>query len=130
MREVSNDQKKLLYEKLSSYRESLLPDSTNHFLPVGSTTILFEFDNYQINQILQNRAQLFNMQHIINKIELWRNIHANNVFLALNEVFDDMDKDCQPLLLSESDFEEMEVVVEEWEEIRDDDSRAEMFDDS
>ncbi len=39
------------------------------------------------------------------------------------------DPDC-PLLLSEEDFEDIEVVEEDWEEIRDESSRAELFDES
>ena len=34
------------------------------------------------------------------------------------------------LLLSVEDFEDMEVVVEDWKAIRDDTGRAELFDDS
>jgi hypothetical protein len=45
----------------------------------------------------------------------------------LNEVFKDMDESVT-LLLSVEDFEDMEVGEEDWEEIRDDTERAELFD--
>ena len=51
---VQKDQKEELEKKLFQYRESLLPSSTDEFIPVGSTGILFEFNYYQINQVLKN----------------------------------------------------------------------------
>ena len=68
------------------------------------------------------------MNDIINCVELWRNTHANMVYTILNEVFNDMDESVS--LLSGEDFEDMEVVEEDWEEIRDDTERSGLFDDS
>lgn len=85
--------KKPYFIKKLTYRTSILPISTNEFLPVGSTNILFEFDHYQINQILENCCYLFTMEDILEHVELWRNTHVNNVFAILSEVFDDMDTD-------------------------------------
>ena len=129
MRYVSNEQKKILKEKLIDYRRSLIPATTEEFLPVGSTCILFEFDHCQIEQVLANCKYLFDMDDIISCIELWRNSHANMVYSILNEVFGDMDES-RSLLLSVEDFEEMEVIEEDWLEIRDDSGRAELFDES
>lgn len=129
-RHVSNVKKGLLHKKLLDYRASLLPTSTEEFIPVSSTAILFEFDHYQINQVLDNCDHLFDMNDIISCVELWRNIHANNVYVALSQVFEDMDSPNSSLLLSVEDFEDMEVVEEDWEEIREDSARVELFDDS
>ena len=52
------------------------------------------------------------------------------MYLALSEVFVDMGNQDWPLLLSEEDFEDMDVLNEDWEEIRDDSSRTELFDES
>ena len=57
------------------------------------------------------------------------NTHGNMVYTILNEVFEDMDGDVSLLLLVE-DFEDMEVVEKDWEEIRDDTGRAELFGES
>eukprot|EP00112_Aurelia_sp_Birch-Aquarium-sp1_P000654 Seg10625.1 transcript_id=Seg10625.1/GoldUCD/mRNA.D3Y31 product="hypothetical protein" protein_id=Seg10625.1/GoldUCD/D3Y31 len=129
-RPVSEIEKSLLYGKLLAYRNTLLPSSTNEFIPIGSTAILHDFDHYHINQMMKKCDQLFNMQDIVRSIELWRNTHANNVYLALSGVFGDMDDHDCPLLLSEEDFEDMDVVEEGWENIRDDSSRADLFDES
>ncbi len=69
------------------------------------------------------------MKYIVSCVKLWKNVQANMVYTILNEVFKDMDESVT-LLLSVEDFEDMEVVEEDWEEIRDDTERAELFDDS
>ncbi len=127
---VRKDQKEELEKKLFQYRESLLPSSTDEFIPVGSTGILFEFDYYQINQVLKNCDNIFNINDITDCVEVWRHEHANNTFKCMSEVFDDMDSSEFPLPLSEEEFEEMEVIDDDWELIRDDSSRAELFDNS
>ena len=48
----------------------------------------------------------------------------------MSEVFDGMDSSEFPLSLSEEEFEEIEVIDDDWELIRDDSSRAELFDNS
>ena len=64
-RHVTNAQKALLKEKLLTYRASIFPTSTDEFLPVGSTNVLFEFDHYQINQVLQNCVYIFTMENLL-----------------------------------------------------------------
>ena len=123
---VKDDQQRELYKKLSHYRASLLPSSTDEFMPVGLNGILFEFDQYHITQVLQNCDHIFNITDIVNYVEIWRNTHANNILKCLNEVFDDMDNLDVPLILSEEDFDDMEVIDEDWEFVRDDSERAEL----
>ena len=127
---VRKDQKEELEKKLLQYRKCLLPSSTDKFIPVGSTGILFEFDNYQITQVLRNCDSIFNINDIADCVEVWRHVHANNIFKCMSEVFDDMDSSDFPLSLSEEDFEDMEVIDDDWELIRDDSSSAELFDNS
>eukprot|EP00112_Aurelia_sp_Birch-Aquarium-sp1_P008878 Seg199.13 transcript_id=Seg199.13/GoldUCD/mRNA.D3Y31 product="putative ATP-dependent RNA helicase R290" protein_id=Seg199.13/GoldUCD/D3Y31 len=127
---VSNAQRAMLEKQLINYRAMLLPSNTDQFIPVGSSGILLEFGNYHINQVLQHCDHLFTMDDIITCIELWRNSHAKNIFLALNEVFRDMEESCLSSLTAEEDFENMDIVEEDWQNIRDDDSRAELFTDS
>ena len=88
---MTNDQQNQLKKKLLQYRDSLLPSSTAEFIPVGSTGIFFEFGHYQIAQVLQNCDHLFTIVDIVDCVEIWRNVHANNIFNAMSEVFDDMD---------------------------------------
>ena len=126
-RKVSAAQKQQLHSKLNDYRKRLLPRNTNDFLPVGSLTTLFEFDFYQISQIISNCHRLFTLEDITKYVELWRHTHANNVFLILADTFRDMEDLPSDALLTESDFMDMEVVTEDWEIIRDD---SELYDES
>ena len=88
------------------------------------------FDNYQITRVQRNCDSIFNINDIADCVEVWRHVHANNIFKCMSEVFDDMDSSDFPLSLSEEDFEDMEVIDDDWELIRDDSSRAELFDNS
>ena len=130
VRQVSEAQKEMLYQKLNEYRRSLLPNRNDHFIPVGSLNILFEFGFYQISQVMKNCHQLFTLEDIVQHVELWRHVHVNNVYMVLSQTFDDMDELESSLLLSEEDFLEMEIVAEDWEDIRDDSQRAELSDGS
>lgn len=125
---VTNDQQNQLKKKLLQYRDSLLPSSTAEFIPIGSTGIFFEFGHYQIAQVLQNCDHLFTIVDIVDCVEIWRNVLGNNIFSAMSEVFDDMDTSNFPLLLSEENFQDMEVIDDDWEILRDDPSRGELFD--
>ena len=119
-----------LRKKLLQYRNSLLPSSTAEFIRVASTGIFFEFGNYQIAQVLQNCDNLFTIFDIVDSVEICRNVHANNIFNAMSEVFGDMDVSSFPLPLSEEDFVDMEVIDDAWEILQNDTSRGELFENS
>ena len=122
-RHVLKMQKELIGEKLLNYRASILPARTNEFIPVGSTNVLFEFDHYQIKQVVENCCYVYTMDDLLEYVELWRNTHASNVMATLAEVFDDIDPNYDHL---ESDSEEMEI--EDWVEMMSGSSTAELFD--
>ena len=123
-RHVLKMQKELIGKKLLNYRASILPARTNEFIPVGSTNVLFEFDHYQIKQVVENCCYVYTMDDLLEYVELWRNTHASNVMATLAEVFDDIDPNYDHL---ESDSEEMEI--EDWVEMMSG-SSTELFDDS
>ena len=105
-----------------------MPKSTDEFIPVGSANVLFEFDHYQIKQVLENCCYVYTINDLLEYVELWRNTHANNVMAILAEIFDDIDSNFDRL---DSDTEEMDIKEEDWKEIMDDGSSiTESFDDS
>ena len=69
---------------------------------------------------------MFTLDDILEHVEIWRNIHAHNVFLALHETFGDMNEDVPHLL--EEEFQEMEVVATDWEYVRDDSTLIDLQD--
>ena len=127
-RQISKMQIELIHEKLLNYRASILPKRTNEFLPVGSANVLFEFDHYQIKQVLEKCCYVYTIDDLLEYVELWRNTHANNVMAILAEIFDDIDSNCDRL---DSDNKKMDIEEEDWKEIMDDASSiAKYFDDS
>ena len=105
-RQISKMQIELIHEKLLNYRASILPKRTNEFLPVGSTNVLFEFDHYQIKQVLEKCCYVYTIDDLLEYVELWRNTHTNNIMAILAEIFDDIDANCDRL---DSDNEEMDI---------------------
>ena len=117
-RQVSKESKKALHEKLESYRQSLIPANLDNVKPVSFPTMFLEFGHVQIRQVLDNCHLLFDFQDIKRYIEIWRNVYANNILVALHEVFNDF-----PLNVSELRLimdEENKIVNMDWVEIRDD----------
>ena len=121
-REVTDMQRQMLNEKLVRYRKSLLPKNVKEFIPVGTSSVLFEFGFYQIEQVMNNCHALFNMEDILSKVELWRHVHANNIYVMLSETFKDMCELDGDIQMSEEEFKDREIVLEDWEDIRDDSS--------
>ena len=74
---------------------------------------------------MKNCHQLLTADDIV-----WRHVQVNNAYMVSSQTFDDMHDLESSLLLSEEDFLEMEIVAEDWEDMRDDSQRAELFDDS
>ncbi len=118
-RSVTDAQRQVLHQKLLAYRQKLLPNSVTEFMPVGPPNVFFEFSQFQIEQVLNNCHHLFTVAGILEHIEIWRQVHAQNVCLALHETFGDMDNDMDSMLLEE-EFQECEIVDEDWELVRDD----------
>jgi hypothetical protein len=118
-RPVSDAQRQELHQKLLTYRKTLLPKSVTEFMPVGAPNVFFEFSQFQISQVLNNCEHLFTLADILEHVEIWRHVHANNVLFALHETFGDINKDDIPLLLEE-EFQEIEVLATDWEFVRDD----------
>ena len=127
-RNVSKESKKLLAEKLESYRLSLLPADLENVKPVSFPTVFLEFGHSQINQVLENCHLLFSFTDIKKYVEIWRNVYANNVLVALHEVFKDFPLEVSNLKLTMDD--EHEIIDTDWAEIRDDTSMAFDFDNS
>mgnify|MGYP002803383719 FL=1 len=84
-RPVSVVQRQELHQKLLSYRKTLIPESVKEFMPVGHPNVFFEFSQFQIDQVLCNCEHLFTLTDIVEHVEIWRHVHANNVFPAFSE---------------------------------------------
>ena len=121
-RKVSKEARQLLAEKLESYRQSLLPDNLDNLKPVSFPTMFFEFGSFQCSQVLKSCHLLFTLADIKSKVEIWRDIHANNVLVALHEVFDDFHLDTSKIQLSCHEEDTDTCIDSDWVDIRDDSS--------
>lgn len=72
------------------------------FMPVGHLNVFFGFSQFQIDQVTTKYEHLFTRADIWEHVEIWRSAHANNVLLAPNKTFSDMNED-NVLMLYEKD---------------------------
>ena len=119
-RMVSKEQKERLKEGLKSYRLTLLENYSN-IKPVSYPNIFVEFDNFQVRQVLEHCDKLFTISDIYNYVEIWRQVHANNILAIIEEIFQDTDVNVSTLMLTEDEACLDSVdLPQTWIDIRDD----------
>ena len=116
-RPVSRQDKEMLRDKLNSYAESLVQTTVDSCTPVSYPNIYHEFGSLQVKQILDNLHMIFTLEDIKCYVEIWRDIHANNVLVAVHEVFNDFELDTSELALFLD--EDDDDFLHDWAEIRD-----------
>ena len=78
---------------------------------------LSEFDNLQINQVLKHCENIFTLNDLFKFVEIWRYRHAKEILRIFYEVFGDVD-----IAFSDDDeeeFEDMEIVHDDWNDLQD-----------
>ena len=114
---VRKEARQLLDEKLESYRQNLLPDNLDNLKPLSFPTMFLEFGSFQWSQVLKSCHLLFSFADIKSNVEIWRDKPADNILVALHEVFDDFHLDTSKIQLS--CHEEDTVIDSDWVDIRD-----------
>lgn len=118
VRSVNDEQKNSLKNCLQTYlKEWVVKCSTGSIvLP----SILLEFSQFQIHQVIENCDKIRTMMHVEHFVEVWRKEHGIAILMALNHVFSDIDG--KEMLTEEtfSDDNELDTIQQEWEELRDD----------
>jgi hypothetical protein len=116
---VNNEQINILRKYLKEYlKEWILKCSKGVILLQSS---LFEFSNFQIDQVVSNCDKIQTLEHIEHFVEVWRKEHSRAILLALDRVFDDID--INEILAAESLYDEhsgFDDIQPEWKELRDD----------
>ena len=89
--------------------------------PVSCPSILLEFGQIQIDQVLENCNNLFSSDDVLSKVEIWRMAHAQFILNLLQIVFEDIDDDINldDTLMTNIVFELEDELDDEWMEIRD-----------
>ena len=119
-RTVTSEPKKALQERLINYKEEYKQIVSGTLKPVSCPSLLLEFGDLQIQQVLKSCNCLFTLDDIIGNVEIWRAIHANNILVALSETFKDIDIDTSNLLLSDPELQLEDELDDQWLDIRDD----------
>ncbi len=100
-RVVSDEDKTEIRKKLQSYSAILKPDDAGKISVVSVPNIYLVFDDIQINQVLQSCHKLFNRPQLLMFVEIWREVHANDIIVVLDETFGDIETDTSDLQLTE-----------------------------
>ena len=74
----------------------------------------FEFTEFQVSQVLKNCHQIFKLEDVMSKVEIWTIIHAPNILSMLGQVLRDVDVCDWKLQLPEDDQDEDEEMPSEW----------------
>ena len=120
-RNVTTQQKKILEDKLLSYKEQYRKSIGQKVKPISCPGIFVEFTDFQVHQVLKYCQSLFTLDDVLDQIEIWRAIHAKNILVMLSEVFSDIesDKDDRHVTFEACDSDDNEVQ-HDWLEVRDD----------
>ena len=120
-REVSETQREVLKNQLEIMQSGFSVKAAGNEV-LGFPNILYEFNRYQIDQVLQHANHLFTLEDIMTHIEVWRSCYAKSILLALSEVFGDIDdkQDITDESFSCSESDSWYDIDSQWQEIRDD----------
>ncbi|XP_065069464.1 uncharacterized protein LOC135694586 [Rhopilema esculentum] len=114
-RNVTKEQKEELTEKLYNLKTEIEAELAT-VKPVGTTSVKFEFCNFQVHQIIAECMHIFSIEDIFLYVEIWRRNHAVQVLHLLYETFQDFEINLQDISCSdeESSGEQMEIIHEDW----------------
>ena len=119
VRTVSEGQRTLLKTKLDCFKDAVRRSaSSSNFKPVSCSTLLFEFDNLQVQQLLRQCEKIFTFRDIFKLAEIWHYKHAKEILSIFQEVFGDIDITFNENDFNEEDFEAMEIVHDDWNELQ------------
>ena len=82
-RKVSQVQLKALENKLISYKEQYRRLISTRAKPISRPGIFIEFGDVQVHQIITCCEFLFDLDDILDHIEIWRIVHAKNILVML-----------------------------------------------
>ena len=85
--------------------------------PIVSTSILQEFTQFHIDQVLNNCEKLITLEGVQLFVELWRREHSRAILHAISEVFADV---ASTELEAVEDEVEFDIIDQEWASLCDD----------
>jgi hypothetical protein len=100
------------------FRNTVISKAHTHEHVLCPTNLL-EFNNFHINQVLNNCYKLFTVNDILQNVEIWRHVHAFEILNIINRVFGDVDAN-ELLGVGEEDLLNDTSFSSNWDDVRDD----------
>ena len=109
-----------LHDLLNDYLQKMQNIESRQGKTMSYVVPDFEFSEFQVNQVLKNCNQIFTLEDVMSKVEVWRTIHAQNILYMLGQVFPDIDVGEMQLQFPEENQNAADEIPSEWMEVRDD----------
>eukprot|EP00794_Sanderia_malayensis_P004054 gene4054-4605_t len=118
-RKVLEFEKELLTEQLRFAMKNFLPEEIDSCTPVSYPNIFCEFGNVQLSQAIEYCDRIFTLADVKKYVEVCRNVHANNILLAIDDMFKDFEINSDDLeVIEDSEFDD--DIESDWAGMRDD----------
>ncbi len=117
-RKVTKVQLETLQESLNSYllKRRTYTENDKVLSCYGSD---FEFNELQVNQILKSCQYFFSIEGVMSKVEIWRNIDAENILCMVAAIFQDIQIGNMEIDFNfGSDDDINQEIPAEWRDIR------------
>eukprot|EP00111_Clytia_hemisphaerica_P012141 TCONS_00035660-protein len=88
-RSVNQEQRTTLKGFLENYRISYF-QQTRLVKQVSLPNMFFEFNEYHVNQVMCNVSKIFSISDVMDRVEIWRPVHARQIIQCFSKVFDDV----------------------------------------
>ena len=133
-REVSQQQMKVVRESLIKYHKSIVMQlvgsiANGNVKTLTNLQFMLGFSQHQITQVLDNVHRIFSIADVYKFVEIWDKRHAQKILLILNNVFADINDDCDSeIAVNNADnFEFDDDLPDEWHEFLPDDELYDMI---
>ena len=117
-RPVTAQQKDHLRSELLLFRNNLIQNHSSEM----QNTVMMEFGNIQIQQVINNCHKLFTLEDVKKCVEVWRNNHAHGILRAVSVVFG-LDHEIPEII---DDTQEILADID-WGDLRDDSTMLSMI---
>lgn len=123
-RTVTKEDKDYLRKKLVEYQHGLI-EQMNINKMVTCPNHILEFNNFHINEVIENCHKLFTLEDVISNVEIWRHQYALGILQQISDVFGDI---MEIPTFDNDESAHNYSIISDWDQIRDDSSLVGMID--
>lgn len=126
-RVVTQTNKQQLKRRLVKYQQDLIKEVSTETM-VSCPNVLFEFNMFHINQVVDNCHNLFSLGDVLHAVEIWRNEYAIAILNIVKELFGETNMNIPSNLEMADVLEDSIPEWDEWNNVRDDSTLIDMLD--